>query len=130
LKIINTSNKPYEFTWDGGHYGPIQPGEIKDYPDPIAYHAIKRSVVYFHGGEQDGEISHFQMEMLDAVDKSKVSDIALYECPFIASNQCDAKPFKSADDLRAHLESHWELIPETPRIVKQGTLGSGTSRTK
>jgi len=112
LKIMNTSNKPFEFTWDGSPFGPIKPGEIVDYPDPVANHAVKRSAVLFQEGDQSGDIDYFQMEYLHNVDKKKIVETALYECPLKASGQCDEKAFNTMAELKAHMDTHWELLPE------------------
>jgi len=124
---MNTSNKPYEFTWDGGHYGPIMPGQIVDYPDDMANHCMKRSTVLFQDGDMMGDIDYYQMVPLDSVDPKKVRDNALYECPLVASGQCNAKSFASMAELKAHLDGHWELLPEAPKPqakTAQGALPS------
>jgi len=110
LKIINTSNKPYEFTWDGGHYGPIMPGQIVEYPEAMARHAIKRSVVLHQTGEEIGGIDYFQIEELNAVSREKVQEIAMFDCPFVASGICNAAPLKTVEDLGAHLATHKNLF--------------------
>jgi hypothetical protein len=103
-KVINVSNKPYEFTFDGGNYGPIQPGEIKDYPNEVAAHCIKRSEIL---DPELGETVGYKMAYLDSLSKDKIKEIATYICPFVAANQCHAKPFKTIDDLRRHMDDHW-----------------------
>jgi hypothetical protein len=116
VKIINVSDKPYEFTFDSGIYGPINPGEIVEYPAEIAAHAIKRSEMV---DPDFGEIIGYRMAYLDSVDPNKVKEIVTYPCPFIASNQCNAKPFKNTEELRLHLDSHWGAKP-TVIPTKQG----------
>ena len=86
----------------------MKPGQILDLPEEVAAHAVKRSVVL----DDTGDFIRHKVDFLANVDQSKVKEIALYECPFAASGQCDARPFKSAKDLKAHLEGHWELSPD------------------
>jgi hypothetical protein len=105
LKIINTSDKPFEWTFNGEIYGPIKPGQVMDLPDEIALHGIKRSVVL----DDIGNVESYRVEHLEAVGQKRIKEIALYECPFVANGLCDAKSFKSVGDLQAHMESHWEL---------------------
>ena len=125
MKIMNTSNKPYEFTWDGGHYGPYAPGAILDLPDEIANHAVKRSAVLFQEGDMSGDIAYYQMEYLHNVDRKKVNEISLYDCPLKASGQCDEKAFSTMAELKAHMDTHWELLPEANQAKgKQGALPS------
>jgi len=116
LKIINTSDKPFEWTFNGEIFGPLAPGQIADFPNEVALHAIKRGVVL----DDTGDFIKYRVESLDSVSNEKIRDIAQYECPFAVTNQCDAKPFKNVKDLKAHLESHWELSPEP--VVAQKPL--------
>jgi hypothetical protein len=111
-RIINTSSQPYEWTFDSANYGPIQPGEIVDLPQEIAAHAVKRSVVL--DPDLGDEVS-FRVAFLDSLDKEIVKKIASYNCPFAVTGQCHSKPFKTVDDLRLHLESHWEATAETAK---------------
>lgn len=122
MKIINTSNEPYEFTYDGGHYGPIIPGQIVDYPDAMAHHAIKRSVVMFDGDdEQCGNPNYYRMQPLNEVDPKKVKEIAVFECPF-RNTGCNIGPLKSMDELQAHLNSHFDF--EMPDSKRQQSMAS------
>jgi hypothetical protein len=129
---MNTSNKKFEFTYDGGHYGPYIPGQIIDMPDGMAHHALRKSAIL----EQDqdapnvGEIIGYQMEPLENVAKDKVKELATYTCPFVASNLCDAKPFKAMNDLKAHLESHWELAPEAVVANRPATVSPAPAARK
>jgi hypothetical protein len=116
LKIINVDDKPYEFTWDGCHFGPIAPGQIADYPNEVAQHAIKRGVVT----DEIGNFVRLRVDSIENVDPSLIRDIAIYDCPLQSSGQCDAGPFKTVDDLKAHLESHWELSEGASPTIKKG----------
>ena len=123
-KIINTSNKPYEFTWDGGHYGPYMPGQIVELPDNVANHAIKRSVVL----DDTGGVLDFQMQELSAVSREKVKEIAMFECPFVASGMCNEPASKTSDELWAHLiKAHRDLVPEN---LKGSNSQTATRATK
>jgi hypothetical protein len=114
LRIINTSNKPYEFTYDGGHYGPYKPGEIVELDEVMGHFALKKSAVLIQDPEDPGvgEIDHYQMEPVENVAKDKIRGMVTYTCPLVQSGQCDAKPFKSLGELKAHQDLHWELAEE------------------
>ena len=121
MKLINTSNKPYEFTWDGGHYGPYKPGQIVDLPDDMAHHALRKSAILEQQGEMVGEVIGFQMEMLDGVSREKVKEIASFDCPYTNMGLCTARQFKTPAELKAHLLTHPEFAPESnpARLTKQ-----------
>jgi hypothetical protein len=104
VKIINKSDKPFDFTFDSGNYGPYLPGEVVDLPDEIAAHAVKRSEIL---DPDFGDTIGFQMSYLSDLSQEEIRKHVLYPCPFIQSNQCNAKSFKTPDELRAHLETHW-----------------------
>ena len=106
-KIINVSQEPYEFTFDGGHYGPMKPGEIMDLPDEIAAHAIRRSEAI---DPDFGTVVGYRAEYLNDVarDKDRIKQLATYPCPYAHTAQCSAEPFRKPEDLKAHMESaHW-----------------------
>jgi hypothetical protein len=116
-KIINTSDKPFEFTFDSGNYGPIQPGEVVDYPAEVAAHAIKRSEII---DPDFGETVGFQLIYLGQLSQEEIRKHVVYPCPFVQSNQCDAKSFKTIEDLHQHMETHWGAapVPEAPGAMK------------
>jgi hypothetical protein len=111
VRVINTSDKPFEFSFDSV-VRVMAPGQVFDFPVEIAQHAIKRSKVL----DEMGNIIGFQVQTLEELgqDQSKMRSILSYECPFKVSGQCDAQPFKHENDLRAHLESHWATKPKEP----------------
>jgi len=91
--------------WD---YGPLRPGEVGDYPEEIAHHAIRRSVVL----DEDGEFIKYRVEPLGSVDKTRLRQIAVYHCSLVETGECDHAPFAKLDDLRTHMEVHFG--PPTP----------------
>lgn len=119
MKIINVSNKPYEWTFDSANYGPIMPGQIVDLPSEVAHHAIRRSEERKYD-EFDEEVISFRVQAVAAVDKSKLVKIVTYECPFSATGQCSDTRFESMDALRAHMETHWASTPVDPVMASQG----------
>ena len=100
MKIINVSDKPYEFTFDSKNFPAIPPGGIAEYPDPIALHAIKRSIIY----DEYGDLAGFKVTDIRNVPEDKVRLMAKFTCPMAQLNQCNAGPFSSLEELRAHLE--------------------------
>lgn len=106
-RIINVSKAPYEWQWDGGVYGPLQPGEIRDFPDPIAMHAIKRSGILDENGDPTGEQ---KVRLLSEVPAAEVRDIARYRCPMVESGQCASEVFETTDKLRDHMREHFRAL--------------------
>ncbi len=120
MKIINTSNKPYEFTYNGEHWGPYKPGEIVEFPDEMAIFALHKSAVL----DQDpdsmsvGEVIGYQMQDLGSVAKDKIREIVTYECSLVRNGLCDAKPFKRMADLQA--EAAGDVTREIHRKMPRG----------
>lgn len=107
-KIINVSDKPFEWTFDSGNYGPLRPGEVMEVSADVAAHAIKRSEII---DPDFGDSLGFAIAYVGALDKEAIKKIAKYPCPLSITNQCNAAPFKSLDDLKVHMESHWGKAP-------------------
>lgn len=103
MKIVNTSDKEYEFTYDSMIFGPYAPGEIVDLPDDIARHAIRRSAV----NDDAGQHVEYRVSPIGAVDRKRLREMAVIPCPYADIEGCKAV-FKAKDDLRAHLETHWQ----------------------
>jgi len=112
VRIINTSDQPFEFQFDSRVYGPFQPGEIADLDDAIALHGLNRSKVI----DEMGNTTGYRLEALNDMrgDTARLRSILSYHCPFGESGQCDTQPFKSVEELRAHMESHWAVNPKEP----------------
>lgn len=114
MRIVNTSDLPFEFSFDSVVYGPYQPGKIIDLPYEVANHGIKRSQML----DEMGNVLGFRMQTLEEAksDPQKFADLLVYTCPFSLSDQCNAAPFKNVDDLRKHMETHWakpEVVEDT-----------------
>jgi hypothetical protein len=105
VRIVNTSDMPFEYSFNSVVYGPYAPGVIVDLPYEVAEHGIKRSVVL----DDVGNPTEYRMKTIEEAkaDPEKFQNMLQYACPFTFSDQCTAKPFKSVDDLRKHLEVHW-----------------------
>jgi hypothetical protein len=105
MKIINVSKTPYEFTFDGSNFNPIQPGEVQDFPDDIGAHAIRKSVVL----DDEGNVETYRMAALSSVQKNPdwLRSVATYPCPFAATGQCQEQPFRDIEALKTHLDFHF-----------------------
>jgi hypothetical protein len=105
VRIVNISDRPFEFSFDSVVYGPYQPGTIIDLPHEVASHGIKRSQEL----DEMGNILGFRIQSIEEAksDPEKFKNLLVYNCPFTMSDQCNAKPFKSVDDLKKHMETHW-----------------------
>lgn len=114
MKIINVSKLPYEFTWDGFNFGPIAPGEIQEFPDDMAAHAIRKSAVL----DEDGNVETYRVESLARVqhDLAWLKSVATYPCPFAATGQCGEEPFRDIEALKIHLDFHF-LGKKPPKAV-------------
>jgi hypothetical protein len=110
VRIVNTSDRPFEFSFDSVVYGPYQPGTIIDLPHEVATHGIKRSQEL----DEMGNVLGFRMQSIEEAksDPEKFKNLLIYTCPFAMSDQCNAKPFKSVDELKKHMETHWAKAPE------------------
>jgi len=130
VRVVNTSDKPFEFMFNATSFGPYQPGQIVDLPDEVALHGIKRSTMY--DSESGGYLGQ-KLEPLDAVkvDPMRMQQLITYDCPLAESDQCNAKGFKSLDDLRVHMEqAHWgkpEVDDPLAPIVPASTKASNAS---
>jgi hypothetical protein len=134
VKIVNTSSEPFEFMFNAASYGPYKAGEIIDLPDEVALHGIKRSTMLDEEGAYIGQ----KLEPLDSIkiDPDRLQKIITYDCPMSDSDQCNAKGFRTLDDLRVHMEqAHgWMvakkedplLAPAAPTPAKQS---SGNTKT-
>ena len=128
MRIVNTSDTPFEWSFNSVVYGPYPPGKIIDLPYEVAEHGIKRSQTLDEMGNPMG----FRMQTLEEAkaDPEKLQNLLIYQCPFTLSDQCTAKPFKNVDDLRKHMETHWakdaveESIFDTAPLKPTVTQGS------
>ena len=116
MRIVNVSDKPFEFTFNAVVYGPYPPGAVVDLPYAIAQHGIKRSVTY----DEDGQVIGYKMDYLDSVknDPTTMERVIKYECPLAATEQCNVGPFKTLDELRIHMEqAHWPTNEGESRYI-------------
>jgi len=124
VRIVNTSNQPFEFMFNATSFGPYMPGEIVDLPDEVAMHGIKRGTMY---ESESGMFLGQRMEPLDSVkvDPIRLRELITYDCPLSESDQCNAKGFNNLDDLRVHMEqAHWGKPevedPLAPAAIPEG----------
>jgi hypothetical protein len=110
-RIVNTSDKPYEFCFDACVYGPYAPGQVIELPNEIAAHGVRRSQIL----DEIGNTVGFKCEFLNDLknDKERMENLLVYDCPLKMSDQCNVGSFKSLDDLRSHLETHWAVLQPT-----------------
>lgn len=116
-RIVNTSNEPFEFQFDGVVYGPYAKGDPVDLPWEVAMHGIKRSQYLDGMGNPLG----FRMSLLEEakLDPKFSKEILVYECPLVRAGECTAKAFKSVDALRAHMEEHWAADAKQADLLAQ-----------
>jgi hypothetical protein len=120
MKIVNVSDKPFEFMFDQVTYGPYAPGQIVDLPEHIAQHGLVKSAVLDDEGM--GNIVDFKLKTL-AEARVTEKNLLIYECPLVSSGECKAKAFSSVDDLKAHMESHWGLATKLSADKKSQSKG-------
>lgn len=103
MKVVNTSKKPYEFTFDSCNYGPFKPGQVVDLPEDVARHGIRRSAIL---DQLEGYVIGYTFEPLDAIDTDRRAEVAVYTCALVAIGECSAPNFNTVDELMIHLRSH------------------------
>lgn len=54
MRVVNVSDKPFEWTWDSGIYGPLKPGEVIEVSDPCGAHGVNASQVKDEFGQDTG----------------------------------------------------------------------------
>lgn len=123
MRIVNTGEKPYEWTFDGKVFGPILPGEVKDFPDEVANHAIIRSAVR----DEMGNAIDYTVKTLGEAKQNpeQFAKIVTYVCPFVESEQCKAPPFHDLDALRAHMERHFSNAKAAQPTQANGNANQG-----
>lgn len=125
-RIVNTSKEVFEFQFNGQVFGPYAPGEPVDLPYEVAMHGIKRSQYLDEMGNPLG----FRMALLDEakLDPQIAKRLLVYECPMVKAGECSAKPFKSVDELRAHMESHWAADAKKADLLAQAEESTKPAR--
>jgi hypothetical protein len=118
LRIINTGDQPFEWTFDGKIFGPLLPGEAKSFPDEIANHGIIRSAVR---DDMGNAIDYTVKTLGEAKQDPRFQEIVTYTCPFVETEQCKAPPFRSLDALRAHMEKHFNDVAAASKPSQQGS---------
>lgn len=103
MKVVNTSKKPYEFTFDSRNFGPFKPGQVVDLPDDVAQHGIRRSAIR---DELEGFITGYSFEPLGSIDAGRRGEVAVYACALVAIGECSAPNFNTVDELMTHLRTH------------------------
>ena len=125
-RIVNISDKPYEFQFDGVVYGPYNPGDPSpNLPHNVAEHGIKRSQINDDMGVTIGFRAAFLDEAKANPDTAK--NLRLYECPLVAAGDCNAGRFRTVDELRGHMETHWAATQPDDLLTKSEAAALKTS---
>jgi hypothetical protein len=104
VKIVNVSDKPFEFTYGGLNYPAIPPGGYADYPEDIARHALRKSEILDDTGMPEGR----RLEVYGAgsqADQEKMNKKLVFTCPFAEIDNCKEGNM-SREQLVAHLQKH------------------------
>lgn len=117
MRVINVSDKPYEWQWDGKVFGPLEPGEIRDVPDEVGSHGVNRSMILDEVGEPTGQ---YRLKPVNAVKGTKQYEAMVkYPCTMCGP---EAGVF-GKDDLERHMmETHFRK-PATPQAQAQQDRG-------
>ncbi len=108
MRVVNVSKEPYEWTYDSGIYGPVAPGEVREFPDDAASHGLRKSEVLDELGNPTGV---YRMVPASSVPSARLEEFAQFRCSL-----CNEGLFRK-DELKAHMmESHFaEKGGESPR---------------
>jgi len=115
VKLINHTEKPFEYTWDSMHFV-VQPGQIIDLPDYQAAIVLKQAGLLdttnmgiLRPGEEGGEgipTGESRLRVLSEMDTEAVKAMLRFECPYKGAELCKDGPFRTMEELRAHLDVH------------------------
>lgn len=118
MKVVNDSDKPFEFFFDGKPHV-MAPGEICDYRADIAQHAMRKSL------EIDDEALPIRRQVIpleEAKQSGRLKDYANLVCPFVKLDECSHAPFVRAEDLTRHV-AEFHRDPELEKSA-EGTTDS------
>ncbi len=104
LKIVNVSDKPFEFTFNGLNWPAIPPGGMAEYPEDMARHALRKSEIMDDVGMPAGR----RLEVLSVAtqtEKDRMNKILVFTCPFQEIDNCKEQPM-TREQLVAHLGKH------------------------
>lgn len=127
MKLINHTEKPFEFTFDSVHRM-IQPGEIVDLPDYQASIALRQSeVLDSTNGDTEGEgmpTGETRLRPLADMDGLAVKAMLRFECPYGGADLCQAGTFRSMEELRAHIDTHLPAVADFDLVAAGGARAS------
>lgn len=115
MKLINHTEKPFEYVWNSEHHI-VQPGQIIDLPDYQASIVLRQAEVLdttFEKLSVNGEVlgegmptGESRLRPLSEVDRTAVKAMLRFECPYKGAGLCGSGPFRTVEELRAHIDSH------------------------
>lgn len=114
MKIVNTTDKPYDFTFDSRNFT-MPPGEPMDFPDEIARHAIRRSEVL---DDEGNPVAYRVASLAEARMSDRYRQIVVYRCPFHPTDDCQFVA-QTPEALRSHVDDHFKPA-----------LGKGSGKTE
>lgn len=114
-RVINVSKTPFELVFDAGHIM-IDPGKMVELDDAMAAMARKQSVVW----DEEGNPEAFRIEIVEQMTEQQLKNVLAYDCPMNLAGKCSSGPFRTLEDLKAHLDTHLNQgVPERASPRKQ-----------
>ena len=107
MRVYNRSDKPYEWTYDGKIWGPVQTGEVLTVPDDVGAHGVNRSAYLDEIGQPTGEYRLVPVSMMAG--NKKFEEEAKYPCSICGPE----KGIFNRAELETHMMEHFTR-PATP----------------
>ena len=107
MRIVNVGSEPFEWTYNSGIYGPVAPGEVREFADDVAAFGVKKSEQLDDLGNPTGV---FRLSPVSSMSARHLEEFAQFRCSL-----CDKGLFRK-DELKAHMmESHFaERVADKP----------------
>lgn len=108
IKIVNVSDKPYDFTYDGKVQATMLPNESYEFEDYLALHAIKKSEIM----DDEGQVVGFRVKKLSEIEPKSVR----LHCPLVEIGECKSPTFANLKELSEHMAAHGK--PQTGALKR------------
>lgn len=108
MKVVNDSEKDFEF-WFNGKPHVMKSGQVYDYRQDVAEHAMKKSMEIDEFAEPGRTIV---VPLETAKGRGHFKDYANLTCPYVNLDECDHAPFVTSAQLTKHVAEKHSTAPE------------------